>query len=143
LDHHEAGRREQEQPEHRVPVARADGGVGRDAAGIVARESSDETGPHDREERGERGLARNAAADGSEGLAGPARDGHRAMDRSDLFFQPRGIMSSTTSSTVTVPSSLRRASTTGRASRSYFAMSAATSSFGVSARTRSTFGFIP
>src|SRR5213595_801728 len=95
----------------------------------------DDPRSQDGEERHDRSAANARAATDRGG--GPD---HLAIDRSDLFFQPRGSMSSTTSSTVTVPRSFLRASTTGNPKRSYFAMSAATSSFGVSASTFNTFG---
>src|SRR5204863_5287104 len=117
---------------------RADRGVGRDAAGVIPGEAGDDARPHDREERQDG----RATADGLPADAGTKTADHRAMDLRDLFFQPRGSMISTTSSMVTVPMSFRRASTTGSASRSYFAMSAATSSFGVVASTFRTCGSI-
>src|SRR5207302_3515922 len=135
LDHEQAGRREEQEPHHLEAVVRADGGIRGDAAGIVAGEASDGPRPHHGEECEDRSAAKARATTDRGG--GPD---HLAIDRSDLFFQPRGSMSSTTSSTVTVPRSFLRASTTGNPSRSYLAMSAATSSFGVSASTFNTFG---
>src|SRR2546428_9608100 len=126
IDHH---------PNERTPVRGLDAELRRIAARAVSRLRGDDAGADDHDE------PKEAAVDGpcSEAID---RGDHLAIDRSDLFLQPRGSMSSTTSSTVTVPRSLRRASTTGSASRSYFAMSDATSSFGVSASTLSTWGSI-
>src|SRR5205814_124839 len=112
--------RHDKDPHEAEAELRAGDRIGRDPAGIVVRERGDESGS-EREQ---------IEADAPQ----------RARVRLDLFFQPRGSMISTTSSIVTVPMSLPRASTTGSASRSYFAMSAATSSFDVVASILSTCG---
>src|SRR6266540_7065137 len=122
LDDPEPDARHEEEPQQREPEVGADRRVRGDAAGLVAREAGDDTRTDDREECGK----------------GDPPSPHLAIDLSDLFLQPRGSMMSTTSSMVTVPRSFRRASTTGSASRLYFAMSAATSSLGEVASTLRT-----
>ena len=62
LDDQEARGREEQEPQQREAVMRAHRGVGRDAARVVAGEAGDDAGPHDREEREDRGAANTCAA---------------------------------------------------------------------------------
>ena len=114
----------EDHPQERVAELGPDDRVGRDAARVVVGEAADEARPEDGKDGDEADPPGGNAGDAAEGPE-PARPVaaaasllvYRLNTRGSRFFHAVGMIVSSASSTVTIPTSRPSSSTTGTASR--------------------------